>query len=48
MRKLLAVLFTAALVMVAAVSVSWGNEASPESFGGTWESFGEFLGGTWE
>lgn len=45
MRKLLAVLFAAALVMVASVSVSWGNEAEPE--GGTWETF-EGFAGTWE
>lgn len=48
MRKVLAVLFTAALVMMASVSVSWGNEAQPDSFGGTWETLQEFLGGTWE
>lgn len=47
MRKLLAVLFTAALVMMASVSVSWGNEASPDMLGGTWESIDELLG-TWE
>ena len=46
MRKLLAVVFTAALIMLASVSVSWGNE--PTSEGGTWETLGDLVGGTWE
>ena len=49
MRKLLAVVFTAALIMLASVSVSWGNDATFEGGtweGGTWE--GLDLGGTWE
>jgi len=49
MRKLIAVAFTAALMMLASVSVSWGNEAAFEGGtweGGTWE--GIDLGGTWE
>jgi hypothetical protein len=49
MRKLLAVLFTTALIMLASVSVSWGNDAAIEGGtweGGTWE--GIDLGGTWE
>ena len=49
MRKLLAVAFTAALIMLASVSVSWGNDATFEGGtweGGTWE--GLDLGGTWE
>lgn len=45
MRKFLAILFAAALVMMASVSVSWGNKAEQE--GGTWETF-EGFGGTWE
>lgn len=53
MRKLLAILFTAALIAVGSVSVSWGNKAQPnkaqpESLGGTWETLQEVLGGTWE
>lgn len=48
MRKFLASLLAAAFVMLAVASVSWGNEAQPDSFGGTWESIDEMLGGTWE
>lgn len=47
MRKFLASLLAAAFVMLAVASVSWGNEAEPDSFGGTWETF-ESFGGTWE
>lgn len=49
MRKFLAALLTAAFVMLAVASVSWGSEAAPEGGtweGGTWE--GIDLGGTWE
>lgn len=46
MKKFVTALILAIALVVGAHSVSWGNEASPE--GGTWESFGEFLGGTWE
>lgn len=48
MKKFVTALILAIALVVSAHSVSWGNEASPEGFGGTWESFGEFLGGTWE
>lgn len=47
-KKFVTALILAIALVVSAHSVSWGNEASPEGFGGTWESFGEFLGGTWE
>lgn len=47
MRKFIAVLLTTAVLVLATVSVSWGQVAMPEFLGGTWETF-ESFGGTWE
>lgn len=47
MRKFIAVLLTTAVLVLATVSVSWGQVVEPESLGGTWETF-ESFGGTWE
>ena len=48
MKKFVSALVLAIALIMSAHSVSWGNEASPDSFGGTWESLEGRLGGTWE
>ncbi len=48
MKKFVSALVLAIALLMTAHSVSWGNEASPDMLGGTWESIDELLGGTWE
>lgn len=47
MKKLIVAVLATAIMVLAAVSVSWGQVFTPESLGGTWETF-ESFGGTWE
>lgn len=47
MKKLIVAVLATAIMVLATISVSWGQVIAPESLGGTWETF-ESFGGTWE